>query len=127
MSQDIKGLTVFVVDDESIIATTLGMVLRQGGFEARSFDLPLEALQAAREMAPDLLISDVLMPILSGIELAIQMREDCPNCRVLLFSGNPGAADMLKTAGAGGSSFEILAKPIHPRELLEKVRAVMDA
>ena len=49
---------VFVVDDEDVIATTLGMILRQHGFEAHSFNLPLEALRAAREKAPDLLISE---------------------------------------------------------------------
>lgn len=117
---------VFVVDDEPVIATTLGVILRQQGFEAHSFNLPLEALQAAREKAPDLLISDVVMPLLSGIELAIQLREFCPNCKVLLFSGQAATAGMLESARAAGHDFEVLAKPVHPTDLLKKIRTVIE-
>ena len=117
---------VFVVDDEDVIATTLGMILRLRGFEAHSFNMPLEALRAAREMAPDLLISDVVMPLLSGIELAIQLREVCPDCKVLLFSGQASTANMLEAARATGHDFEVLAKPVHPTDLLNRIRAVFD-
>ncbi len=99
------------------------MILRlQGGFNARSFTKPLDALEAARLEAPDLLISDVVMPLLSGIELAIQVREHCPNCKVLLFSGQAATADMLETARAKGYDFELLLKPVHPSGLLTKIR-----
>ena len=113
---------VFVVDDEDVIATTLGMILRQHGFEAHSFNLPLEALRAAREKAPDLLISDVVMPLLSGIELAIQMREHCPNCKVLLFFGQAATANLLQDARASGHGLEVLSKPVHPARLLKRTR-----
>jgi len=127
MSQDLRQPLVFVVDDESVITTTLGLILRQHGFIAHSFDLPMEALSASRHMAPDLLITDVVMPLLSGIELAIQLREHCPGCKVLLFSGQPATSDLLEMARAQGHNFEALAKPVHPVELLEKIRTVMDA
>lgn len=117
---------VFVVDDEDVIATTLGMILRQHGFEAHSFNLPLEALRAAREKAPDLLISNVVMPLLSGIELAIQMREHCPNCKVLLFSGQAATANLLEDARASGHSFDVLSKPVHPADLLKRIRTVIE-
>jgi DNA-binding NtrC family response regulator len=118
---------VFVVDDESVIANTLGLILRGHGFEAHSFHLPIEALRASREMAPDLLLTDVVMPVLSGIELAVQMREHCPDCKVLLFSGQPAISEMLDAARASGHNFEALAKPVHPGELLERIRTVMDS
>jgi len=86
----------------------------------------LEALSAAREMAPDLLISDVVMPLLSGIELAIQLRELCPNCKVLLFSGQAATASMLDSARASGHDFEVLAKPVHPADLLKRIRTVIE-
>ena len=117
---------VFVVDDETVIANTLGVILRQQGFEAHSFSLPLEALSAAREMAPDLLISDVVMPLLSGIELAIQLREVCPDCKVLLFSGQAATVSMLEAARASGHDFEVLSKPVHPADLLKKIRSVIE-
>jgi DNA-binding NtrC family response regulator len=118
---------VFVVDDEPVIATSLAMILRlNGGFRARPFTQPLEALEAARLDAPDLLISDVVMPELSGIELAIRVRERCPNCKVLLFSGQAATAHLLETAGANGHHFEILLKPVHPADLLTRIRGLTD-
>jgi DNA-binding response OmpR family regulator len=127
MSAGVKQPRVFVVDDESVIATTLGLILRQKGFDAYTFDLPIDALRASREMAPDLLITDVMMPLLSGIDLAVQMREQNPDCKVLLFSGHPGTSDLLVKARADNHHFESLAKPVQPAELLEKIRTVLDS
>lgn len=128
MFQPGKQPRVFVVDDEDVIASTLAMILRtQGGFEARAFTMPLDALDAARLDAPDLLISDVVMPHLSGIELAIQVREHCPDCKVLLFSGQAATADMLETARANGNEFELLLKPVHPSDLLARIRNLTEA
>lgn len=122
-----KSLRVFVVDDEDVIASSLAMILRfQSGFNARTFTNPLEALRAAQIEAPDLLISDVVMPELSGIELAIQMCELCPGCRVLLFSGQAVTAQLLDSAREIGYTFEILMKPVHPADLLAKIQAVTE-
>jgi DNA-binding NtrC family response regulator len=123
MFQTRKQPLVFVVDDEDIIASTLAMILRlQGGSQARCFTKPLEALEAARLEGPDLLISDVVMPLLSGIELAIQVREHCPGCKVLLFSGQAATASLFQNARAEGHNFELLLKPVHPSDLLAKIR-----
>jgi DNA-binding NtrC family response regulator len=113
---------VFVVDDEFIIASTLAMILRQNHFEATYFTDPLQALEAARANAPDLLITDVVMPELSGIDLAIQIRKDAPKCRVLLFSGQASTANLFEAARADGYEFEVLTKPVHPSDLLKKIR-----
>jgi DNA-binding NtrC family response regulator len=127
VSQIRKPLRVFVVDDEDVIASSLAMILRfQGGFHARSFTDPLEALQTARLEAPDLLISDVVMPQLSGIDLAIQLREYCPDCKVLLFSGQAATAELLESARARGYTFELLLKPVHPADLLAKIQHVAE-
>lgn len=123
MSQSQKQPRVFVVDDEDVIASTLAMILRsQGGFNARSFTKPHDALEAARLDPPDLLISDVVMPQLSGIELAIQVREHCPGCKVLLFSGQAATFSLLDTAQANGYDFELILKPVHPSDLLARIR-----
>lgn len=113
---------VFVVDDEDIIATTLASILRlQGGFSVRPFNGALEALEAAHTDKPDLLISDVAMPMLTGIELAIQVREHSPGCKVLLVSGHPDTVHWLDAARARGHEFEVLAKPVQPTVLLKRV------
>ena len=122
MFQTRKQPRVFVVDDEDVIASTLAMILHlYGGFNARRFTKSLDALDAARIEAPDLLISDVMMPMLSGIELAIQVREHCPDCKVLLFSGQAATACLLEAARAKRYDFELLLKPVHPSDLLTRI------
>ena len=105
---------VFVVDDEPAIALTLSMILQKEGFETRPFTEPLEALQVVRTTAPNLLISDVVMPLLSGIDLAIQVRDLYPECKILLFSGQANTESLLKNAREKGHDFELLTKPVHP-------------
>lgn len=121
-----KQLRVFVVDDEFIIASTLELILRQKGFDATSFSTPLEVLDAARTGAPDLLISDVVMPQFSGIDLAIRLQAQCPHCKVLLFSGQAATNGLLAAARANGHDFVILPKPVHPTELLRKIKEVTE-
>jgi DNA-binding NtrC family response regulator len=123
-----KEHRVFVVDDEDVIASTLAMILRfQGGFNARSFNSPVEALNAALTDPPDLLISDVVMPVLTGIELAVQMQALCPHCKVMLFSGHASTAEMLEPARLSGISFELLSKPVHPGVLLARILQLTDS
>ncbi|MBB5060523.1 DNA-binding NtrC family response regulator [Granulicella aggregans] len=119
---DRPEIRVFVVDDEKVIASTLTTILKHSGFAAVAFTNPLDALSAADEKTPDLLISDVVMPELSGIELAIQLKKKAPSCKVLLFSGQAATADLLASARKGGHDFSLLAKPIHPTDLLNAIR-----
>jgi CheY-like chemotaxis protein len=116
-----QGTRVFIVDDEQVIALTLATILEKSGFDAVAFTNPVEALEAARKLPPSLVISDVVMPEMSGIDLAIQLKDICPKCKILLFSGQAATADLLKTARQDGHNFELLAKPIHPGDLLRTV------
>ena len=119
---------VFVVDDEKLIAKTLAMILTGTGFAATPFEDPFHALEmAASGPAPDLLISDVVMPGMSGIDLAVCFRKQYPGCKILLFSGQAATADMLATAKLHGHDFEVLAKPVHPSDLLARMRALSEA
>jgi CheY-like chemotaxis protein len=117
---------IFVVDDEFIIASTLATILQRNGFDAVFFTEPLAVVPAARQQAPDLLITDVMMPGLSGIDLAIALKEECPDCKVLLFSGQAATVNLLESARAKGHDFELLSKPIHPTEFLKKIRDVAE-
>jgi CheY-like chemotaxis protein len=112
---------IFVVDDEPVIASTLAAILRLNGYSATSFTSPLEALAAAQSRAPDLLISDVAMPGISGVDLAIQMRARYPNCKILLFSGRANTSDLLEGPRAQGYDFRLLQKPIFPSALVSEV------
>lgn len=119
-----KRTIAFVVDDEEIIASTLELILLSEGFEARSFVDPLDALEAAYSVQPDLLLTDVVMGNMTGIELAIQIKRLHPDCKVLLSSGQIATSELLSTANEQGHRFEILAKPVDPTILLEKIRAI---
>jgi CheY-like chemotaxis protein len=113
--------SVFVVDDEYVIASTLAAILKLHGYSATFFTSPLEALTAARSRAPDLLISDVAMPGISGIDLAIQMKTQYPECKILLFSGQAATQDLLEDARSQGHSFQFLQKPVHPSAMLSRI------
>ncbi|HLK34796.1 MAG TPA: response regulator [Terriglobales bacterium] len=112
---------VLVVDDEIVIANTLGLILRQEGYDSQVAYSGQAALQQSLEFQPALLISDVVMPDLNGIEVALRVREFLPNCQVLLLSGQAATADLLLAARAGGHEFPLLSKPVHPEELLRQV------
>lgn len=115
--------TIFVVDDEAIISNTLSIILRQSGFDATAFSSSMKALEAISNKEPDLLLSDVVMPEMSGVELAIQFRKIRPDCKVLLFSGQAATSDLLATARSQGYDFDLLEKPVHPADLLAKIRS----
>lgn len=117
----IPGIRIFVVDDEEVIATSLTAILKISGFEAVAFKTLLDALNAARVEAPDLLISEVVMPALSGIELALRFKEECPSCKVLLLSGRAGTENLLQKARDRGHDFTLLSKPLHPTDLLREI------
>ncbi len=117
-----KKKKVLVVDDEHVIADTLAIILNQHGFDATAVYTGTGAVEQARNLHPDLIISDVIMPDMDGIEAAIRIRVFLPDCKILLFSGQAATADLLESARARGHEFEILAKPVHPQDLLAKLR-----
>jgi CheY-like chemotaxis protein len=114
---------VLVADDEQVIANTLAIILNQHGFEARAVFSGEKAVESLDSFQPDMLISDVIMTGMTGIEAAIITRERLPKCKILLFSGQAATADLLEKARTQGHEFEILAKPVHPTDLLAKLRS----
>jgi CheY-like chemotaxis protein len=123
MSETKTKPKVLVVDDERVIADTLSMILNQSGFESHAVYSGEGALEMARALEPDMLISDVIMSDLNGIDAAIRIRALFPHIKVLLFSGQAATADLLEKARAQGYEFEILAKPVHPQDLLSRLRS----
>jgi len=123
MPENVVKKKVLVVDDERVIADTLSMILSQSGFDARAVYSGEKALELASSFAPDMLISDVIMADLNGIDAAIRIRTILPGIKILLFSGQAATADLLEKARGEGYEFEILAKPVHPQDLLNKLRA----
>jgi CheY-like chemotaxis protein len=115
---------VLVADDEKVIADTLAMILNQSGFDAHAVYSGEKALELAPTLQPDMLITDVVMLDLNGIDAASRIRALLPSIKILLFSGQASTADLLEKAHAQGYDFEILAKPVHPQDLLSKLRGI---
>jgi CheY-like chemotaxis protein len=113
---------VLVVDDEQLIADTLALILNRSGFEARAAYSGEKAIDAAQALQPEILISDVVMFGMTGIDAAIQISNMVPGCRVILLSGQAATADLLRDAADHGFEFEIVAKPVHPQVLLDVLR-----
>jgi DNA-binding response OmpR family regulator len=118
---------VLVVDDERVIADTLATILTRSGYGARAAYSGEMALEMARNFHPDMLITDVAMPGINGIEAAIKVREFLPRCKVLLFSGQATTERLLEAARSQNNEFDLLAKPVHPAELIARVRSHLRA
>jgi CheY-like chemotaxis protein len=123
MLENGKSIRVLVADDERMIANTLAYILSASGFEAKAVYSGENAIEAARELKPDVLITDVIMGGMTGIEAAMHITALLPECRIILFSGQAATADLLECARTKGHRFEILSKPIHPRVLLDHLSA----
>lgn len=115
------NLKILVADDEHPIADTLAAILQQNGFDVYVAYSSNRAIELAFLIEPDLLISDVMMPDKTGIEVAAAVRAKLPQCKTLLFSGSASATDLLKTARQSGYKGDILTKPIHPSDFLVKL------
>jgi DNA-binding NtrC family response regulator len=118
-----RARRVIVVDDEVRIAGTLVEILKGEGFEAEYATTGEAAIALAREFKPDIVLSDVIIPGVNGIEVGIRISEILPKCRIILFSGQAATLDLLKDARQRGYEFEILAKPIKPAALLSIIRS----
>lgn len=114
--------TILVVDDEHTIADTLVAILEVLGWHGRAAYSAEEALEMLATEQPALLISDVVMPGgINGVELALAVRRRWPNVQILLVSGNAVTKEIMDTAHSQGHSFELLAKPVPPKQLLIKI------
>jgi DNA-binding response OmpR family regulator len=118
----IKKATVLVVDDERLIADTMTEILRRSGFDAVCAYDGLSALELALQIAPDFVVTDVVMPRMNGVELAIAVRKALPATKILLLSGQAGITEIVEGGRQEGYLFELIPKPIHPDKLLQRLR-----
>jgi hypothetical protein len=117
-----SSLRVLVVDDDMRIADTTAEVLKLAGFEVEAAYTGDAALQIAARFRPDCLLSDVVMSGMNGVELAQAIQQRHPKTRIVLMSGQAGMSELLNQAEEQGLEFQVLAKPIPPRKLIEELR-----
>ena len=127
MSESSRYRRVLIVDDERIISDTLATIFRKAGYDAKPVYSAEEALELLShgDWVPDLAILDVRLPKMNGVDLAVRLKAEHPTCKLSLFSGQPSTTEILEAASAAGHSFDILAKPVHPTELLDLASAML--
>lgn len=111
---------VLVIDDQRLIADTLTAILNQNGYEAAPFYSGEEALESVVRAAPAIVMSDICMRRIDGIQTALRIRKLHPRCRVILFSAAAVSEPDLDRIQESG--FEFLPRPLHPVEVLHHLR-----
>jgi DNA-binding NtrC family response regulator len=113
---------VLIVDDETIIADTRAAIFSNWGYAAMIAYNAEDALEIASVVPPELLVSDVMLTAMNGVDLAIAIQATVPDCKVILFSGLPHSAEMVAAARCAGHNFTLLDKPLHPAQVLAQLK-----
>jgi two-component system phosphate regulon response regulator PhoB len=123
--EDSHSKRILVVDDESDVTELLDYKLRQAGFTVRTLNDPLRVVGLARDLRPDLIILDVMMPELTGIQLLRMIRADALlRDTPVLFLTAKGETES-RLIGLEGGADDYMAKPFDARELVLRAQALL--
>ena len=120
-----KKIKVMIVDDDTSIAEAFARLLDAFGYECYAVYNAADALACAESFMPDVVLSDVIMQGMNGVELCQEIRHMLPKCRILLMSGQvPTAHSLMQDAGgSAATTSNWWAKPVRPQELVAKIEA----
>ncbi len=123
---ELAARSILVVDDEHAIADTLALILERAGYKSAATYSAAEALIMVAKQRPDLIISDVMMPVMNGVDFAVQVCKLHSDIKILLISGHAGTKDLVEAARSScGHSLDLLAKPVLPEDLLARVTDIL--
>jgi CheY-like chemotaxis protein len=112
---------VLIVDDESVIADTLGLIFSKNGFEVQVVYTAEDALERARSVPPDLLLCDINMPGRDGWDLMGYFSREVPDCRVLILTGyHSNHARVSEQSTKHRHPVKLITKPCTPVDLLRE-------
>jgi len=120
--QDELRPVALIVDDEPIITETLAAILNVEGFAVLTAFDGFSALETAFLIPPQILITDLALPGMDGLELGCEVTRAVPDCEVILFSGHASIAELAHRMRSRGCDFATLIKPVHPAEMIGRVR-----
>jgi two-component system OmpR family response regulator len=116
-------LRVLVVDDEVNIAELVSMALRYEGWEVRAAHTGSKAVAAAKELKPDAVVLDMMLPDFDGLEVLRRMRTTQPDLPVVFLTARDAVEDRIAGLTAGGDDY--VTKPFSLEELVARLRALM--
>jgi len=118
-----RPLRVLIADDEKIIADTLAIIIRNSGFSVTTVYSGNSAVETAEKLRPDVVICDIRMPDMNGVDAANRISQILPTAKIVLCSGHTVALGNLENVDAGGLKFVFLAKPVSPALFLDFLRS----
>ncbi|HEX3648730.1 MAG TPA: response regulator transcription factor [Pseudonocardiaceae bacterium] len=123
MAAPTNTVRVLVVDDEATLAELVTMALRYEGWDVRSAGTGMAAVRTAREFRPDVVVLDVMLPDLSGLDVLRRMRELAPSLPVLFLTAKDAVEDRIAGLTAGGDDY--VTKPFSLEEVVLRLRALL--
>jgi CheY-like chemotaxis protein len=120
------GASILIIDDDAAVSRTLSLILTRAGYQVSTVTSGRKGLEMLSEGGFDLVLTDIIMPELDGIEAIRRIRTDHPGLRIIAMSGGGqiDKADFLHMAEALGAD-RVLEKPVRSERLLELVGSVM--
>jgi DNA-binding response OmpR family regulator len=117
---------VLIADDEPNIVVSLEFLMQQSGYETRTAANGDEALKAAREFRPHLMLLDVMMPVRNGYEICHAVREDpdLKGMKIVMLTAKGREQEVTKGLAIGADAY--VTKPFATRELLETVKRFLE-
>lgn len=120
---DGKPIRALVVDDEPVLAEMISMTLRYEGWEVATAGEGISAISLARDFAPDVVVLDVMLPDMSGLEVLKKVRDEQPGLPLLLLTAKDSVEDRIAGLSAGGDDY--VTKPFSLEELVLRLRALL--
>ena len=120
---DGNPISVLVVDDESVLAEMVSMALRYEGWDITTAGDGSSAIAAARTARPDVVVLDVMLPDMSGLDVLRRLREQNPRLPVLLLTAKDAVEDRIAGLTAGGDDY--VTKPFSIEEVVLRLRALL--
>jgi two-component system, OmpR family, response regulator len=120
---DGNPINVLVVDDEPVLAEMVSMALRYEGWNIATAGDGSSAIAAARSQRPDVVVLDVMLPDMSGLEVLHKLREEIPQLPVLLLTAKDAVEDRIAGLTAGGDDY--VTKPFSIEEVVLRLRALL--
>jgi two-component system, OmpR family, response regulator len=120
---DGNPINVLVVDDEAVLAEMVSMALRYEGWNIATAGDGAAALESARTQRPDVVVLDVMLPDMSGLDVLRKLREESPQLPVLLLTAKDAVEDRIAGLTAGGDDY--VTKPFSLEEVVLRLRALL--